>query len=196
MVAERSAKSVEIINHTRQLLTAGGYKSFSYADLAERVNIRKASIHHYFPGKADLVLTVVQDYRNEARAGMAATSQHFKDDAFGELQGYINYWATCIKDNTSPFCICVMLAVELPTLPEEIAEEVSGHFNDLTQWLTSVLDKGVKRGVFALEDNIDHEARTIMATVHGAMITARALNQPEMFVKITQAMLNKLINKS
>lgn len=196
MVAERSAKSVEIINHTRQLLTAGGYKSFSYADLAERVNIRKASIHHYFPGKADLVLTVVQDYRAEARAGMAATSQHFKDDAFGELQGYINYWATCIKDNTSPFCICVMLAVELPTLPEEIAEEVSGHFCDLTQWLTTVLDKGVKRGIFVLQDNAENEARTIMATVHGAMITARALNQPEMFVNITETMLNKLINKA
>ncbi|KAE9771026.1 TetR family transcriptional regulator, partial [Escherichia coli] len=52
---ERSPKAREIMANTRQLLTTGGYKSFSYADLAERVGIRKASIHHHFPGKEDLV---------------------------------------------------------------------------------------------------------------------------------------------
>ena len=60
----RSSKAREIMACTRQLLTAGGYKSFSYADIAAQVDIRKASIHHHFPGKADLVKAVVVEYRN------------------------------------------------------------------------------------------------------------------------------------
>lgn len=76
---ERSPKAREIMANTRQLLTVGGYKSFSYADLAERVGIRKASIHHHFPSKEDLVHAVVQEYRAEARAGMEAMDQQIHD---------------------------------------------------------------------------------------------------------------------
>ncbi|AIR86297.1 TetR/AcrR family transcriptional regulator [Pantoea rwandensis] len=193
MTVERSPKATEIINHTRELLTTGGYKSFSYADLAERVQIRKASIHHHFPGKADLVLAVVNDYREEARAGMAATSEHFSDDPLAELNGYVNFWATCIKENSSPFCICVMLAVELPTLPEEVAAEVTGHFADLSAWLAGVLQKGEKRGVFILREGAEMEAKSLMATVHGAMIAARAFNNPELFLPMIKPVLNNLV---
>jgi len=193
MSTERSEKAAEIIHHTRMLLTSGGYKSFSYADLAERVKIRKASIHHHFPGKADLVQAVVSDYRQQAQAGMAATSEHFAGDALGEMNSYVNYWATCIKENTSPFCICVMLAVELPILPEEVAQEVSGHFTDLTEWLTAVLEKGAKSGVFTLQESAAVEAKSIMATVHGAMIAARAFNNADLFLQIVEPVINKLI---
>lgn len=192
MTPERSPKATEIIHHTRTLLTAGGYKSFSYADLAERVQIRKASIHHHFPGKADLVQAVVAEYRQEARAGMAATSQHFKDNPLGELMGYVNFWASCIRDNVSPFCICVMLAVELPTLPTEVAVEVTGHFSDLADWLTDVLTKGERSGVFVLREEAATEAKSVMATVHGAMIAARAFNNPELFLNIVEPVINKL----
>lgn len=192
MTAERSPKANEIIHHTRELLTSGGYKSFSYADLAERVQIRKASIHHHFPGKADLVQAVVSEYRQQARAGLAATSQHFAADALGELRGYINYWAACIQDNRSPFCICVMLAVELPGLPDKVAAEVSGHFTDLAEWLTGVLHKGEKSGVFRLQDSAGLEAKAVMACVHGAMIAARALNNPDLFLQIVEPVVAKL----
>ena len=193
MTVERSPKATEIINHTRTLLSSGGYKSFSYADLAERVQIRKASIHHHFPAKADLVQAVVAEYRQEARAGMAATSQHFRHDPLGELNGYINFWANCIRENTSPFCICVMLAVELPTLPEEVAVEVSGHFTELAEWLTTVLRKGEQSGVFVLRAGAASEAKSVMATVHGAMIAARAFNQPELFLHIVAPVINRLL---
>ncbi|MDI9222454.1 TetR/AcrR family transcriptional regulator [Pantoea sp. EA-12] len=196
MSVERSPKAIEIINHTRSLLTSGGYKSFSYADLAERVQIRKASIHHHFPAKADLVQAVVSEYRQEAWAGMAATSQHFSNDPLAELNGYVNFWANCIRENSSPFCICVMLAVELPTLPEEVATEVKGHFSDLSEWLATVLSKGEKSGVFILQEKAAAEAKSVMATVHGAMIAARAFNHPDLFLQIVQPVINKLLPAS
>jgi len=42
---------------------ARGYDGFSYADLASEVGIRKASIHHHFPTKADLALELMRRYR-------------------------------------------------------------------------------------------------------------------------------------
>ncbi|MCL6721505.1 TetR/AcrR family transcriptional regulator [Klebsiella sp. T2.Ur] len=111
MSTERSQKANDIIFFTRQLLTTGGYRSFSFADLSEKVNIRKASIHHHFSSKAELVRVVVSEYRQEARAGMQALS-HQLNNPVAELQAYADYWAKCIQDGSAPFCICAMLAAE------------------------------------------------------------------------------------
>ncbi|MEB7597193.1 hypothetical protein [Raoultella terrigena] len=66
------------------------------------MNIRKASIHHHFPSKAELVKVVVTEYREEARAGMQAMTRQMNDQ-LAELQAYVDYWATCIREGSSPF---------------------------------------------------------------------------------------------
>jgi len=191
MTTELSPKAAEIVAHTRSLLVAGGYNSFSYADLAERVSITKASIHHHFPSKAALVTTVVTLYRQEAKAGLGSLEAQF-DDPLSELNAYADYWASCIRSGEHPFCICAMLAIELPTIPEEVAVEVRGHFHDLNAWLTSVLKRGAARGQFHLLNSPAVSARAFMAVVHGAMLMARALDDPKSFATIVQPAILKL----
>lgn len=72
MSLELSPRATEIVEQTRLLLATGGYHGFSYADISERVRIGKASIHHHFPTKADLVLVVIKRHREQARTGLAA----------------------------------------------------------------------------------------------------------------------------
>ena len=52
--------SDEILASARNLIMSGGYNGFSYADISEVVGIRKASIHHHFPSKVDLVRELVK----------------------------------------------------------------------------------------------------------------------------------------
>lgn len=191
MTTERSLKANEIISYTRHLLTSGGYRSFSFADISEKVNIRKASVHHHFPSKAELVRVVVSAYREEARMGMQALSRQINNPV-AELQAYADYWSTCIRDGSSPFCICVMLAVELPTLPPEVAAEVSGHFTDLSDWLTSLLIRGESEHLFQFRGTASAEARLLMATVHGAMLAARAFNDADVFQQIVQPVIDNI----
>lgn len=191
MATERSSKANEIISYTRQLLTSGGYQSFSFADISAKVNIRKASIHHHFPSKAELVKVVVTGYREEARAGMQAMSRQMNNPVT-ELQAYVDYWATCIREGSSPFCICAMLAVELPTLPPEIASEVTGHFSDLTDWLASLLRRGESEKRLRISGTPADEASLLMATVHGAMLSARAFNDADIFRRIVQPLIDNI----
>jgi TetR/AcrR family transcriptional repressor of nem operon len=60
---QTSSKKIEILDVAQEAIQKRGYNAFSYADLAEAVGIRKASIHHYFPSKADLGLAVIRRYR-------------------------------------------------------------------------------------------------------------------------------------
>ncbi|WP_159867062.1 MULTISPECIES: TetR/AcrR family transcriptional regulator [unclassified Raoultella] len=192
MTTERSPKANEIISYTRQLLTSGGYQSFSFADISAKVNIRKASIHHHFPSKAELVKVVVTEYREEARAGMQAMTRQMNDPV-AELQAYVDYWETCIREGSSPFCICAMLAVELPTLPAEVAREVTGHFADLTEWLATLLRRGESEKRLRLPGSPTDEASLLMATVHGAMLSARAFNDADIFRRIVQPLIDNIV---
>lgn len=51
--------SQQIIEIALPLMIERGYNAFSYADITERLEIRKASIHYHFPNKSDLGRAVV-----------------------------------------------------------------------------------------------------------------------------------------
>jgi len=182
----------EILSCARSLIISGGYSGFSYADISEFVGIRKASIHHHFPTKVDLVRTLVTQYRQEAEAGIAHIERQCADPA-DKLQAYTGYWLGCIGDATKGYCVCALLATQMPALPQEVALEVRAHFRALSAWLTSVLERGATQGSFQLASDPRSEAETFMATVHGAMLSARAYGDPEMFGLITRPLIEKLI---
>lgn len=182
----------EILSCARSLIIAGGYSGFSYADISESVGIRKASIHHHFPTKVDLVRTLVTQYRQEAEAGIAYLERQCPDPA-DQLRAYADYWLGCIADATKGYCVCALLATQIPVLPQEIVLEVRAHFRALSAWLTSVLERGSKQGSLVLSSDARSEAERFMATVHGAMLSARAYGDPEMFGAVIQPMIEKLV---
>jgi TetR/AcrR family transcriptional repressor of nem operon len=169
----------------------GGYNGFSYADLAEQFGIRKASIHHHFPSKVDLVVAAVDRSRAAIRAQIAML-QAGSPVAMDQLLMYTGYWEQCIKDQTAPFCLAAVLAAELPSLPPQIAAAVRGHFVDLATWLEGVLALGVEQGTMNLIASPALEAATFMASVYGAMLVARAFDDPQRFSTIVEASIDRI----
>lgn len=181
----------KILDAAQSLIVMGGYNGFSYADISEAVGIRKASIHHHFPTKADLVASLLTRYEAQAKAGLAAVRDTIPSPA-GQLQAYIGHWQACIADASRPFCVCAMLAGEMPLLPEEVAAGVRAHFDHLSAWLAAVLKDGVEQKLFHLEATAEDEAQSLMACVHGAMLSARAFGRPGMFPAIVAPQVTRL----
>jgi len=186
-----SSTADDILACARSLILGGGYNGFSYADIAAVVGIRKPSIHHHFPSKADLVRTLVARYREAAEEGMKNLERAIPDP-LARLRAYIDYWKACIGDASAPFCVCALLANELPVLPEEIAAEIRAYFRFLSAWLTAVLEGGAAQGAIALRDTARVEAEIFMAAVHGAMLSARAYGDSAIFATIMDAQLARL----
>ena len=191
-MGQRSSTADQIIVAARTLIVAGGYNGFSYADIADVVGVRKASIHHHFPSKTDLVRTLVADYRGQLEAGLTNIERAIPDPA-EKLRAYSGYWEACILDASAPLCICALLACELPILPAEVALEVRAHFRLLSAWLTSIFERGALVGRIAVAGTPSEEAEGFMATVHGAMLSARAYGDPKMFGIILSPVLARLI---
>ncbi|WP_101951046.1 TetR/AcrR family transcriptional regulator [Mycobacterium sp. 3519A] len=181
-----------ILRTARTSIITGGYNGFSYADIASVVGIRKASIHHHFPTKFDLVRTLVKQYREEAEMGLALIERDVPDP-LGQLRGYTGYWESCIGDPETSYCLCALLATQIPVLPDEIVVEIRGYFQALSAWLTAVLERGVRQGSIALTKDAHAEAEALMATVHGAMSSARVYGDPKLFGAIVGAVIDRLI---
>jgi len=183
--------SDEILSCARSLIIAGGYNGFSYADIAAVVGIRKASIHHHFANKVDLVRTLLQRYREDVDLGIAEFERRSADPV-DQLRAYIGYWSACIGDPNTSFCVCALLANQIPVLPQDLVLEVRAYFRTLSSWLTSVMDRGAKQGSIVLSGTARAEAETFMAAVHGAMLSARAYGDPKIFSLITEPLVDRL----
>lgn len=181
-----------ILNCAQSLMIAGGYNGFSYADIAKVVGIRNASIHHHFPGKADLVRALVKRYREDAETAIAEAARHVPDPC-EQLQAYAGYWEQCIVNDTSAFCLCALLATEMPVLPDEVGLEVKAYFRGLSAWLAGVFERGAAAGRIRLSGAAAVEAEIFMASVHGAMLSARAYGDPAMFGLIVRPVLGRLM---
>lgn len=190
-MSNSSATADEILACARSLIIAGGYNGFSYADIADVVGIRKPSIHHHFPTKADLVRTLVARYREEAQAAAASLEAQISDPV-DQLRAYTNYWKACIEDASRPFCLCALLAGELPVLPPEVAFEVRAYFRLFSGWLATMLERGHQTGRINLTRSPAIEAEIFMATVHGAMLSARAYGDPAIFAAVTDPLIERL----
>ncbi|CAN7603649.1 TetR/AcrR family transcriptional regulator [Neorhizobium sp. LjRoot104] len=186
-----STTSDDILASAGTLLMNGGYNGFSYADISEEVGIRKASIHHHFPSKVDLVRELVKRYREDGQATVAILEQNVPD-ALDMLKVYANHWAKCIEDASRPYCVCALLASELPSLPPEVAKEVTAFFRFISSWLTSVMERGSREGALILTSEPHVEAEAFLATVYGAMLSARAYGKADVFPMILAPVLNRL----
>jgi TetR/AcrR family transcriptional regulator, transcriptional repressor for nem operon len=190
-MTEVSNTAEAIIDSARALILAGGYNGFSYADIAAVVGIRKASIHHHFPSKVDLVCSLVKQYRERSIAGFAALQRTSRDPR-EQLLKYVAYWEQCIVDASAPFCICALMATELPVLPPAVADEVRLHFSTLSAWLTSAFERGAEANLFRDVSDPRAEAESFMALVHGGMLSARVSGDPQRFGMITSSALKRL----
>jgi TetR/AcrR family transcriptional regulator, transcriptional repressor for nem operon len=192
-MTDLSCRREEILHCAQSLIVAGGYNGFSYADISVIVGIRNASIHHHFPTKAGLVQELVLEYRKKVQAGLAELGRI--STPLKRLQVYAEYWESCITDGTLPMCVCALLATEIPVLPKEVADEVRGHFKYLAAWVASVLESGSKDKSIQLEKPAAVEAEIFIASVHGALLSARAHGDTEMFGVIIRPVLARLAKK-
>lgn len=180
-----------ILETAEALMIEKGYSAFSYADISEAVGIKKPSIHHHFPTKASLAVAVLRVHREKTIEGTEQIDSQI-EDPWKRLHAYVKYWEGCIRGRTVSFCVAALMGAELPSLPEEVQAEVRLHFSALSAWLERTLKAGVKAGVITLRDSATTEAQTLMAAVHGAMLSARVADECDVFRLVTGAALKRI----
>jgi TetR/AcrR family transcriptional repressor of nem operon len=176
-----------ILDGTQRLIQAQGFTGFSYADVADIVGIRKASIHHHFPTKGDLALALMQRYRTQFAAALAAIHDEHPR-ALDRLARYAKLFANVLRDDHR-LCMCGMLAADLEALPAAVRKEVRAFFEENEAWVAGVLARGVKLDELAVRGTPRAQARLVVAAFEGAMLVARAHRDVDHFTKVARDLI-------
>jgi len=162
-----------------------GYVAFSYADLSEVVGIRKASIHHYFPGKEDLGVAIVAAYRDRISSELADILSRHRQ-RLKRIEAYIQLYRDALEAGLG--CLCGVLASEMAILPPNVAKAVQAFFRENLVWLERVLAEGPIRSGFHPE----RQAQMVLATLQGALVASRALEDRGSFESAVTGLLENL----
>ncbi|MHA1977054.1 MAG: TetR/AcrR family transcriptional regulator [Candidatus Hodarchaeales archaeon] len=191
-MTETPTTKEKILHFARDQIQNQSYNAFSYAQIAKQFNIKKASVHYYFPSKTDLGVAILKEYRAYINK-LITNLDRRTADPWDKLQEYFKYFSHILKDGDK-ICTECILSAEYNTLPEEMQEELRGLFNDHHTWLANILSDGRKTGVFSFEGEAQSKAILIKASMQGAITIARAFGKPE-FLEMTLKQLTGLLGK-
>lgn len=168
------------------LVRRQGYSAFSYADLADAVGIRKASIHHHFPSKEDLGEAVVDLYTADFAEQLDAIHQETADP-FERLGRYAALYREGLARKEA--CLCGVLASEIAVLPDRVQKGVRRFLALNLSWLEGTLKEGS-----GLRSDLQprREARTVLSALQGAMIIGLSTQDPAAFDETVEGLLASL----
>jgi len=178
-----------ILDIAERLVQTRGFNGFSYADIAEAMNVTKASLHYHFRGKADLGKRLIERYEANFLAALAKIDAQGKD-ARDKLRRYAAIYGDVLRDDR--MCLCGMLAAEYGTLPEPMRVEMRHFFDSNERWLTAVLNEGKKEKVLKFTGSSVEAARALVGSLEGAMMIARSYGDPKRFKAVTERVLADL----
>ena len=178
-----------ILDVAQRLIQARGFSGFSYADIATKIGIRKASIHHHFPTKGALGTKLMVRYRRAFSDALVAIDE--ERDARVKLRRYAALFAHVLRDGHR-MCMCGMLAADFDALPKSVRAEVKGFFDDNEEWLVKVLEEGKRAGELRFDGGARVEARTVLSVLEGAMLVARSHADVARFEAVAQRVIASL----
>jgi TetR/AcrR family transcriptional regulator, transcriptional repressor for nem operon len=165
-----------LLDEAQELAQRLGYGGFSYHDLARRLAITTASIHHHFPAKQDLGRALMARYREGFNRALAEIER--RPDAGARLDRFVDLFRKTLASGDR-LCLCGMLASEHANLPPAVQKEVRRFFVETEAWLARVLDEGRLSGALAFGGDPADVASALFAALEGAMIAARAFGDHE-----------------
>lgn len=160
-----------ILDVAQDMVRNRGYSAFSYADIAQQVGIRKASIHYHFPSKDELVKELVKRYR-EGMGKACDRITHSTTSLDQQIVQFANLYRNGLEEHQ--ICLCAMLAADFEVLPQPIREEIQAFFSHTENWVINLLQQGCDDGHWNCHPSVEQEAKGLIAMLQGAQLLARS----------------------
>lgn len=167
---------LRVLTSAQRLVQRRGYQGLRFADVSDDVGVRRPSIHHHFPTKADLARETIASYR-EALAEQLARIDREATGALERIDGYVGLYRAVLEDDVEHMCPGGMLAADALSLPEKVRGEVDAFFSLNVRWVAQVLATGVDEGVVRVAAD-EANARQVVATLQGSLLLARLHQSP------------------
>jgi AcrR family transcriptional regulator len=120
-----------IVEAAMELFWEKGYGSTSIADILSRSQVNSGSLYHFFPGKQDVLLAVLENYRDGIEAMLLQPAWAGIDDPIERILALLALYRRLIIETDCQYgCPIGSLALELhdadPIVRQRLAENFTG----------------------------------------------------------------------
>lgn len=167
-----------LLDSAQDLIQRVGVNAMSYNDLSRVVGIRKASIHHHFPRKEDLIEALLvrcgEDYAGKYQSVVTSPGSIWE-----KLQAVVDIFDNSLM--AGKICTVGMLSVESPTLTEKLRHTLERTLTSSVEKIEDIFVQGVADQTFPGLLNTREAANAFHDFLLGSQIVARSLGDPGRF---------------
>ncbi|MFJ9019725.1 TetR/AcrR family transcriptional regulator [Streptomyces sp. NPDC102259] len=161
--------SERLIESTRELLWERGYVGTSPKAILERSGAGQGSMYHHFKGKPDLALAAIRRTADEMRA----TAEGVLDGPgtpYERIAAYLTRERDVLRG-----CPIGRLTMDPEVIAsDELREPVDETIDLIRERIAHLVEEGKEQGQFRPELDGEAIAATVVATVQGGYVLARA----------------------
>jgi AcrR family transcriptional regulator len=141
----RPTRHKTIIDAARQEFAERGYAAVSIRDIAQRAGMSMSALYHYYPGKQDLLMAILDEGVDAYTAACAEALAEAGDDPAERLEAMVAATVRFRADH--PAKSAITLTEERSLEPENLARYRKRLADSSRQW-QDIIEDGLAAGMF------------------------------------------------
>ena len=154
----------------------GGYRAFSFRDIADALGIKTAAVHYHFRHKDDLGLALVDRYRDDFFRQLSEADS--LETTVEKLRFIARLFKAPLRDDR--ICLCAATIADSSIVSNPMTEQAGQFIKDLEAWLSPIMAKA------GLPDPAGR-AEEYLSLLYGGMMVARAKRDPQHLSRVSAA---------
>ena len=169
-----------LVDSARELFWAKGYEATSVADILDKAEVNSGSLYHFFGGKEDLLLAVVDRYREFLWPNVFSAAYEDMEDPIERIFGVLAQYREALASNgCTRGCPIGNLALEVSDSHPAARAKLAENFEDWRLWVRRCLEEA--GGRIPLDTNLDALATLVLTTMEGGVMQARVHKDLSLF---------------
>ncbi len=167
-----SSAREKIIQAAMELFWLKGYNSTSVADLLSRTQLNSGSLYHVFPSKQDVLIGVLETYRDGIHQMLLEPAWAGVDDPIEKIFALLASYRTMMVESDCTYgCPIGSLALELHEPDPRVRELLAENFNNWTAAIEGCLKATGNR--LPSKTNTRTLAQFVLTAMEGGVMQAR-----------------------
>lgn len=181
----------KILDVAEELIQSVGVNAMSYKHISDAVGIRKASIHHHFSKKDDLVNELLNRCQSSYGANYTSIVEG-QGTAPEKLRGL----AQVFKDGLGHEKLCLVgsISTDKNTLQDSSCRILEETIEKTVGIFSNVFEQGREEESLTFEGTSSDAAFAFLTFLVGTQIVARAHGGEEMFEKASEVIVKALLS--
>ena len=162
-----------IVEAAMELFWLKGYGSTSIADILSRSQVNSGSLYYFFPGKQDVLVAVLEAYRDGIRPMLLEPAWNGVDDPIERVFALLALYRRHIVETDCTYgCPIGSLALELHEPDPAVRERLARNFSNWVDAIEECLDAAGERVPRGTDKRA--LAEFVLTTMEGGVMLARS----------------------